>query len=168
MNLILCGMMGAGKTTVGIKIAEKTGRQWLDTDALITQKYGKIADIFAEKGEKYFRDLETETLKAFAQTDNLVISVGGGLVLREENVALLKQKGKLVYLQADKQTLISRLLQDEERPLLQGEGLDEKIENLLSTRAPIYEKVADYVVQVDEKTPDEIVGEVLRILSKKS
>ena len=168
MNLILCGMMGAGKTTVGIKIAEKTGRQWLDTDALITQKYGKIADIFAEKGEKYFRDLETETLKAFAQTDNLVISVGGGLVLREENVALLKQKGKLVYLQAGKQTLISRLLQDEERPLLQGEGLDEKIENLLSTRAPIYEKVADYVVQVDEKTPDEIVGEVLRILSKKS
>ena len=168
MNLILCGMMGAGKTTVGIKLAEKTGRQWLDTDVVITQKHGKIADIFAQKGEEYFRKLETETLSAFAQEENLVLSVGGGLVLKQENVCLLKRMGKIVYLQAEKQTLISRLQQDTERPLLQGADLERKIENLLSARASVYETVADYIVTVDKKTPDEIADEILIIVDKRN
>ena len=168
MNLILCGMMGAGKTTVGIKLAEKTGRQWLDTDVVITQKHGKIADIFAQKGEEYFRKLETETLSAFAQEENLVLSVGGGLVLKQENVCLLKKMGKIVYLQAEKQTLISRLQQDTERPLLQGADLERKIENLLSARASVYETVADYIVKVDKKTPDEIADEILIIVDKRN
>ena len=85
MNLILCGMMGAGKTTIGIKIAEITGRRWYDTDELIVDKYGKIADIFEYYGEPHFRKLETEIVKELAQKDGLVISTGGGLVLKKEN-----------------------------------------------------------------------------------
>ena len=74
MNLILCGMMGAGKTTIGIKIAELTGRRWYDTDGLIVDKYGKISDIFEYYGEAHFRKLETEIVKDLAKKDDLIIS----------------------------------------------------------------------------------------------
>ena len=83
MNVVLCGMMGAGKTTVGIQIAELTGRRWYDTDGVIVDKYGKISDIFEYYGEAHFRKLETEIVKQFSTQDNLVISTGGGLVLKE-------------------------------------------------------------------------------------
>ena len=168
MNLILCGMMGAGKTTVGIKIAEKLGRRWYDTDEVITQQYGKISDIFEDKGEEYFRGLETQTVKSLSAETDLVISVGGGLVLRAENVELLKQNGKIFFLRAKKQTLLARLQGDKERPLLQGEeSLEDKIDRLLSTREAIYEKAADYIVDVDEKSPDKIAGEILAKIAKK-
>ena len=98
MNLILCGMMGAGKTTVGIKIAETVGLRWYDTDDVIVENHGKISDIFKRYGEEYFRKLETETVAKLSKKDGLVISVGGGLVLKEENVELLKRNGKIVYL----------------------------------------------------------------------
>ena len=168
MNLILCGMMGAGKTTVGIKIAEKLGRRWYDTDEVITQQYGKISNIFEEKGEEYFRGLETQTVKSLCAETDLVISVGGGLVLRAENVELLKQNGKIFFLRAKKQTLLTRLQGDKERPLLQGdESLEDKIDRLLSTREAIYAKVADYIVDVDEKSPDKIADEILVRIAKK-
>ena len=168
MNLILCGMMGAGKTTVGIKIAEKLGRRWYDTDEVITQQYGKISDIFEEKGEEYFRGLETQTVKLLSAKTDLVISVGGGLVLRAENVELLKQNGKIFFLRAKKQTLLARLQGDKERPLLQGEeSLEDKIDRLLSTREAIYAKAADYIVDVDEKSPDKIADEILVRIAKK-
>ena len=161
MNLILCGMMGCGKTTIGRKIAQNMGKCWVDTDDVITEKYGKIADVFAEHGEEYFRDLETETIQALAQNDGLIISVGGGLVLRSKNTSLLKQNGKIVYLRAKIETLFSRLQKDSERPLLQSsENLWARLTNLMAVRAPIYEDVADYKVDVDGKTPDEIVAEI--------
>ena len=84
MNLILCGMMGAGKTTVGVEVARLTGWRCLDTDALIEERYGKISEIFKARGEAYFRGLEAETVKELSKQDGLVISVGGGLVLKEE------------------------------------------------------------------------------------
>ena len=168
MNLILCGMMGAGKTTVGIKIAEKLGWRWYDTDEVIAQQYGKISDIFEDKGEEYFRGLETQTVKSLSAETDLVISVGGGLVLRAENVELLKQNGKIFFLRAKKQTLLARLQGNKERPLLQGEeSLEDKIDRLLSTREAIYEKAADYVVDVDEKSPDKIADEILAKIAKK-
>lgn len=164
MNLILCGMMGAGKTTVGIKIAEYTSRTWYDTDGLIVEKHGKIADIFAQYGEARFREIETETVKALAKQDGLVISTGGGLVLKQENNALLQQNGKIVYLRASLDTLAKRLHADGTRPLLQAEeGLCDRLTRLLKERAPIYERVADFVVDVDGKTPEEIAKEIIEI-----
>ncbi|MBQ8428540.1 MAG: shikimate kinase [Clostridia bacterium] len=169
MNLILCGMMGAGKTTVGIKIAEKSNRRWYDTDEVITKRYGDISSIFAREGEAYFRGLETETVQELSKQDGLVISVGGGLVLKEENVSLLKRKGKIFLLRATKQTLLARLQGDRNRPLLQGEErLEDRLESLLSTRGPIYEKVADFIVDVDGKTVAEIAEEILAIALKNS
>jgi len=167
MNLILCGMMGAGKTTVATKIAETTGRDLYDTDSIIVEKYGQISDIFERFGEKYFRDLETEVVKELSQKDNAVISTGGGLVLKGENVRLLKQNGQIVFLRARLKTLLNRLKADTTRPLLQGadEGLEQRLKRLLSERTPIYERVADYIVDVDEKAVEETVSEVLNFQS---
>ena len=88
MNIVLCGMMGSGKTTVGIRISELTGMRWYDTDDLIVDKYGRIAEIFEYYGEERFRKLETETVHRIAGEDNCVISTGGGCVLRPENSAV--------------------------------------------------------------------------------
>ena len=129
MNLILCGMMGAGKTTIGIKIAELTGRRWYDTDGVIVDRHGKISDIFEYYGEAHFRKLETEIVKELADKDNLVISTGGGLVLKNENTAILKKNGVIVFLRATIETLAKRLNVDGTRPLLQTSA--ESIRNRL-------------------------------------
>ena len=167
MNLILCGMMGAGKTTIGIKIAELTGRRWYDTDGLITDKHGKISDIFEYYGEAHFRKIETEIVKDLAQKDGLVISTGGGLVLKKENNALLQENGKIVFLRASVETLAKRLKVDGERPLLQTstENLRDRLERLLKERAPVYEHVADFAVDVDGKTPETIAEEIIALIN---
>ena len=167
MNLILCGMMGAGKTTIGIKIAELTGRRWYDTDGLITDKHGKISDIFEYYGEAHFRKLETEIVKDLSQKDDLVISTGGGLVLKKENNALLQENGKIVFLRATLETLAKRLKVNGERPLLQTstENLRDRLARLLKERAPVYEHVADYVVDVDDKTPEDIAKEIVALVN---
>ena len=162
MNLILCGMMGSGKSTVGKLLAKTASWEWADTDELIVSRYGKITDIFEQKGEGYFRALETKIVQELAKKDRLVISTGGGLVLKEENVSLLKEKGEIVYLRATKETLARRLASDKERPLLQTEEtLDEKLTRLLKERSAVYERVADKIIDVDNKTPEKIVDEIL-------
>ncbi len=163
MNVVLCGMMGSGKTTIGIKIAEITGRRWYDTDGVIADKYGKISDIFEYYGEAHFRKLETEIIRDLAQKDDLVISTGGGLVLKAENNVLLKERGKIVFLRASLDTLARRLKVDGTRPLLQTstESIRDRLEKLMTERSPIYESVADAVVDVDGKSPQEIAEEII-------
>ena len=165
MNLVLCGMMGAGKTTIGIKIAELTGRRWYDTDGIIVDRYGKISDVFEYYGEAYFRKLETEIVKELVLKDELVISTGGGLVLKKENNELLQKNGKIVFLRAKVETLANRLKIDENRPLLQSstESIRDRLARLMQERAPIYEMVADYIVDVDGKTCEEIAKEILAL-----
>lgn len=163
MILSLCGMMGVGKTTVGIELAKKTSLLWFDTDKVIEDKYGKISDIFAKSGEDFFRDLETETVKNLCQQNGCILSLGGGLVLRKENVDTLKKVGKIVYLRAKKETLVQRLRFDNTRPLLQGEDIETRVQKLIRQRATIYENVADYVIDVDNKTVQEIANEILAL-----
>ncbi len=154
--------MGCGKSTVGKSLAKRTGFAYVDTDESIVEKYGKISDIFAEYGEEYFRDLETRTVKALSKQDGLVISTGGGLVLRTENVQTLRNGGKIVFLRARVDTLAVRLQSDTERPLLQGAiSLQERLESMLRDRAPIYESAADFVVDVDGKTPEGISEKIV-------
>lgn len=164
MNLILCGMMGAGKTTIGVRIAEKTGRLWYDTDRIIAHRYGKISDIFEYYGEEHFRRLETNVVKELAEKDELVVSSGGGLVLRAENNELLKKNGMIVFLRASVETLVGRLKIIDDRPLLQGKEnvLAQRLTSLMEERTPVYEGVADRIVDVDGKTPDEIAEEIMK------
>lgn len=168
MNVVLCGMMGAGKSTIGIKIAELTGRRWYDTDGVISDRHGKISDIFEYYGELHFRKLETEVVKELSEQDDLVISTGGGLVLKSENNVLLQKKGKIVFLRASLETLNKRLVVDGTRPLLQAstESISDRLAKLLKERTPVYEHVADYIVDVDEKTPLEIAQEIVALVQK--
>ena len=164
MRIVLCGMMGCGKTTVARALSDRLGWEWVDTDEWIVRRYGQISEIFAQKGEAYFRNLETEAVRALPCGVHTVVSVGGGLVLKEENVRLLKEQGKIVYLQAEKETLQRRLEGDTTRPLLAGEALSARLDELLSARSAIYEGAADIVVRVDRKTPEEIADEIVEKL----
>lgn len=162
MNVILCGMMGSGKTTVSYALAKLLGFERVDTDECIVNHYGKIADIFERLGEEYFREVETQITEELSQKDRLVISTGGGLVLREKNVELLKKSGLIVYLCASIPTLVERLSTDKDRPLLKTEeGLEKRLISLMRERAPIYEKAASFTVGVDDKTPEEIANEIM-------
>lgn len=158
-NIILIGYMGCGKTTVGKALAESLSYQFKDTDQLLEQKASDtINHIFAAHGEEYFRDLETELLKELQPTlKQTILSTGGGLPLREQNVKLLKAMGYIVYLKASKETTLQRLSEDRSRPLLQGEDMEQRIESMLAYRTPIYTQVADRIVLTDDKTIEEIV-----------
>lgn len=163
MNIVLCGMMGVGKTSVGIRLAELTGRRWYDTDVMITDRHGRISDLFEFYGEPYFRSLETEITRELSEQDNLVISTGGGLVLKPENSELLKKHGKIFFLRASFETLLSRVKADGSRPLLQDTNsiLSVKLQQLLTERTPVYEHAADYIINTDHKTVDEVASEIV-------
>ena len=168
MNIILCGMMGAGKTTIGVKIAELTGRRWYDTDQMIVDRYGNISDIFEYYGEEYFLRLESDIVKELAKEDNLIISTGGGLVLKRENNELLQVNGKIVFLRAALETLIKRLKVSDDRPLLQADSgvIADRLAVLLKERMPVYEHVADFIVDVDGRTSEESAAAVIETLKE--
>ena len=166
MNIVLCGMMGAGKSTVGQKVAGLLKMRFADTDTVITERYGVINEIFARYGEAHFRGLETEVTRELSEKDNLVISTGGGLVLKEENVALLKKEGKLFFLTAGADTLFMRVQGDHTRPLLKTANARERIEELLALRTPRYESAADYTIDTDKKSADEVAREIVAIMER--
>ena len=162
MNIVLCGMMGVGKSSVGVRIAELTGRMWYDTDVVITDRHGRISDIFEFYGEAHFRALETEVVRELSARDNLVISTGGGLVLKPENNEMLKKNGKIFFLRASFETLLKRVRADETRPLLKNTGKTaETLGTLLSERTPVYEHVADYIIETDGKSVEEVADEIV-------
>jgi len=165
MNIILCGMMGVGKSSVGIRIAEKTGRRWFDTDVVIADRHGRISDIFEYYGEEHFRELEMDVVKELAGQDELVISTGGGLVLRKENSELLRQGGKIFFLRASFETLLGRVQADVARPLLRDMGKTaERLGILLKERTPIYEHTSDYIVDTDKRTVEEVADAVIALM----
>lgn len=158
-NIILIGFMGSGKSSVGRYMEESEGFALIDTDEYIEkQQNDSINNIFANKGEEYFRNLETECIKELItlNTDMTVISVGGGLPMRGENQKLLKELGKIVYLRATVDTLVSRLMGDTIRPLLKGGDLRQKITELFEKREATYEGIADIVIDTDNYSPKEI------------
>lgn len=161
-NVILIGFMGCGKTTVGLRLSYRLRRTVIDTDKEIEKEEKRtISDIFATDGEPFFRDLETSSLKKLiGSTNNQIISVGGGLPMREENRRLLHELGQVFYLRAEAETIYERLKDDTTRPLLQGENPLTKIKTLLQERDPYYLEAADVVITVDGKSFDEILCEI--------
>jgi shikimate kinase len=159
-NIILTGFMGSGKTSVGERLAKRLSYQFQDTDQLIERnERDTINHIFQTKGEEHFRNLETKLLSELKNTLNhTVLSTGGGLPIKELNSKLIKELGYVVYLKASKETTVKRLEGDTTRPLLRGEDLNEKVERLLTIRAPYYERTAHKIVATDGKSFDEIIS----------
>ena len=166
MNVVLCGMMGVGKSTVGMKVAGLMNRRWVDTDTLIADRHGTINDIFEYYGEAHFRQLESQITQELSDMDDLVISTGGGLVLKWENAELLKKSGKLFFLHAPVETLLLRVQGDDTRPLLKNANAEEKLNQLLAERTPRYEHVADYKIDTQGKSADEVAHEIVAIMEK--
>ena len=135
-HIILMGFMGCGKSTIGGKLSNKLNKGLIDTDSFIEQKEGmSISEIFATKGEAYFRDLEYACLKTLSQeTDASIIALGGGTPLREANQPLLKELGTIIYLKASPDTIYERTRHNNKRPLLQCENPRGRIEELLTQR----------------------------------
>lgn len=166
-HIIMIGFMGAGKTSVGKRLAGHLKLSFTDTDELIVrEQHMPVSQIFAEYGEAYFRELETKMLEKLIHCDRrMVISVGGGLPMTPANQPLLKELGTVVYLRAEADTLMERLKRDTSRPLLKGGSLREKITSLMDARETTYEKVADIQIHTDQKTFSEIVLEISEKIS---
>lgn len=144
MNIILCGFMGSGKTTVGLELAKIMGRKFIDTDEMIEKEQGvAIKAIFTVHGEEYFRDLEWECCKNISKFKNCVVSTGGGALTFERNVQALKEGGKIVFLDADFDVICQRIGDSKSRPLFQNRD-DAKA--LYDERKSKYLRVADYVI----------------------
>lgn len=169
-NLYLSGMMGAGKSAVARLLAQKLERDFADCDADITRMAGKsIAEIFEEDGEAAFRYLETQALRTLASRENLVVALGGGAVVREENRELLSQSGTTIFLAASVETLLLRLNFDpESRPLLahlSKDGKRQKLISLLANRREAYES-ADFTVHTDGMSTDEVLCDILPLIDR--
>lgn len=166
-NIILIGYMGSGKSTVGKKAAKALEYTFLDTDSLIEQAEGMtISRLFEEKGEPYFREQETETIRRLiSEPKGKIIATGGGLPMREGNSDLLKELGTVIYLKAETDTLLKRLSGDTVRPLLQNGDLREKINTMLAVRGPVYEKCADVILETDNMSFYEIICKIEKLLA---
>ncbi len=151
MNIILIGFRGTGKTTIGKILARQLGKEFIDADIYLEKKEGmSITDIFAKGGEPLFRDIESKVIAELSLLDGKVIATGGGAVLREENVKHLKKRGIIILLDADANTLYKRIHRDshtrQRRPNLTAKGGLEEVQFLLEQRRPIYDRIADFVI----------------------
>ena len=161
-SLVLIGFMGTGKSTVSAYLSEKYHMETIDMDQVITEEEGmSIPHIFEQYGEAYFRNLETSLLKRLQMKKHVVISCGGGTVLRAENVKEMKKNGRVVLLTAAPATIYERVKNSDERPILHGNKNIEYISLLMEERAEKYELAADVIVETDHKTVAEICEEII-------
>jgi shikimate kinase len=165
--LALIGMMGSGKTTVGRTLAALLGVAFLDSDAVIEERTGKtVAEIFKTDGESAFRDWEADVVaEALAVRPAAVIGVAGGAVLRDETRSALQKEATVVWLRAPIETLIRRVSARKlDRPLI-AEDPEAAMKELYDKRFPVYEQTAEFVVDVSQKTPQEIANEVIAVIA---
>ncbi len=151
-NIILTGLMGAGKSTVGKTLARRHGMEFIDSDRVIEERTGvDIPTIFAIEGEQGFRDREQQVIAELAVKKGVVIATGGGSLLREENRQVLTGSGLLVYLRASANQLYSRIRYDKNRPLMQTDNPLQTLTDLLKQREPVYLDTADLVIRTGKQ-----------------
>lgn len=161
-NIYLIGFMGTGKSTVAKELIKQTHAKGVEMDQLIEEQQNMaITDIFRQYGETYFRDLETALLRSLGTEEHLVVSCGGGTVLRDENAALMKEQGCIVLLTATPETVYERVKNSSNRPILNGNMSVEYISELMEKRRARYESVADIRVATDGKDVSTICEEIL-------
>lgn len=168
-HIFLIGFMGCGKSTNARRLSKMTGAEQLEMDERIVTNQGMpITEIFAKYGEEYFRNLETGLLRSLKECEPMVVSCGGGAVLREENVALMKECGKIVLLTAKPEEIYERVKNSTERPVLNGNMNVAYIADLMEKRRSKYEAAADFVVSTDMKNVREICEEILESMKRRN
>lgn len=166
-NIVLIGFMGCGKTTLGKKLSLKLKYNFIDTDRYIEHKEGtSIAQMFEEKGEAYFRDLEKNAVEILSKEGGNIIATGGGIIKNEENMCMLKKTGIIVYLKATPEHIYRNIADDVTRPLLQGDDKLSIIRRLMEERKSLYEKYADVTVCVNGGDVNHITEKIEREVNK--
>ncbi|MEE4202553.1 MAG: shikimate kinase AroK [Halieaceae bacterium] len=166
-RLFLVGPMGAGKTTVGRRLASLMGREFIDIDQEIERRAGAdIPWIFDVEGESGFRDREQAVLADLAERSSVVLATGGGAVLREANRRVMAAAGAVVYLHATVREQVKRTRRDSRRPLLAGGNREQVLSDLMTIRDPLYREVADIVVDAGGNAPGQMAEQIYqRLLS---
>lgn len=163
-TITLIGMMGSGKTSLGLLLSKELKFNFADIDSIIeNSEKQSIAEIFQKKGEPYFRNLEQATIKEIFQNENLVLSLGGGAFENKETQNVLLNNSYVIYLKTSATTIFDRLKNDTSRPLLQGNNSIEKIQEIINSREHNY-KLAHKTILTDNKKPQEIIHEILGVL----
>lgn len=163
-NIILCGFMGCGKSTVGKRLAQALDYTFVDTDSAVEAHAGKsVSRIFKEDGEAAFRRMESDMCRTLGAQTGLVIATGGGAVLNSDNVNVLKSNGILVWLKVSAQTVVERLAADTTRPLLQCEDKEAAVQRLLVERNDLYHAAVDVVIDADSAAED-VVADILNFI----
>lgn len=159
--VILVGMMGAGKSTVGREYARRHGLEFIDCDHELEARTGvKVSTIFEIEGEAGFRRRESQLIEELIEASGVVLGTGGGVVLSPENRAILKRRGIVAYLNVPPRVLWERTRHDRSRPLLQVPNPRERIESLYRERDPLYREVADIVVEGSRGSPAGMVRQL--------
>lgn len=157
--------MGAGKSTIGRKLAKKLGAQFIDSDKFIEEKTGvDIPTIFEYEGESGFRTREEKSIKELCQLENIVLATGGGAILSKKNRNLLVTSGVIFYLKASADTLFSRTKSGINRPLLKSSNKLQTITDLLKEREPLYEEIANHIIDTDQHTTNWAMNQILKQL----
>ena len=160
-NIVLIGFMGTGKSTVGASLAAKLQYTFVDLDEEIVRQEGRsIPEIFEQDGESYFRDAESRVLASLMNKDHIIIATGGGCVLRNENCNLMQERGFVVHLTAEVDTIVDRVKGDQNRPLLQGDA-SERVRSLMTARQGKYD-FAHTVIPTDDMQVDELSDAVIK------
>ena len=162
-NIFLIGPMGVGKTTIGRQLARELDKNFYDSDHEIEARTGAdIPLIFDLEGEQGFRKREQETIEELTNLENIVLATGGGAVLRQENRDRLTNRGMVIYLQSDLDSLLERTQKDRNRPLLHGdEPPDVILSRLLKEREPLYREVADFVIQTEHNSIRSVIKAII-------
>lgn len=165
-NIVLTGFMGTGKSAVGRILSKELTYAFIDSDCEIEKEQKmSITEIFKNYGEAKFRDIESDIIKRLSEMEGVVISTGGGVVLRESNIENLRKKGVIVCLTASAETILKRVKQSNDRPLLQVDNPLQRIKELLTSREQCYRN-ADITISTEGKSSKEIASEILEKLIK--
>lgn len=162
-HIFLIGFMGCGKSTVARTLSTQLKIPQIEMDEQIVKEQGMpITEIFDKYGEEHFRDIETDLLRRICGQEGAIVSCGGGAVLREENIAMMKAAGRIVLLTAKPETILERVKHNNDRPVLNGHMNVEYISELMEKRRACYEVAADVVIATDGKSVEEICREIVQ------
>jgi shikimate kinase len=169
MNIVLIGYRGTGKSVVGKLVADRLQMQCIAMDERIIEKAGRsIPDIVEKHGWPTFRDMESEVVRELAELDNIVIDAGGGIIERPENIDVLQANSRIIWLKASVDTIVSRIQGGSERPSLTGaKSFTDEVAEVLALRTRKYENAAQYAIDTDELTPDQVADRVIQIWNER-